>query len=273
MAKVVSWVFDTAMLFNVACDNASSIEAPPRKGSQKPALVSIVFSVLTLEAFMNELAEFALTSDMEQPPVIDVLAEFLKDSEESNASLETKFTVGSWILTGKRFERGKQPFQDFALLVRLRNDIVHFKANDRFEEGVPVGKRHANLISKFRDKNILAEDTREDILSSWSHLIQTKAAAEWSCKTAARMVMDFYKKLPSGDFRDSIVPYEEDYDAEKLFCGAPKTKAARRAKYFCNECDWDSGWISNADSEPPHVCTNPKAPSLGGAGEAKNGGQ
>ena len=221
--------------------------------------MSIVFSVLTLEAFLNELAEYALTSDMEQPPVIDVLAEFLRDAEESNASLETKFAVGSWILTGKAFERGKQPFQDFALLVRLRNDIIHFKANDKFKEGVPVGKRHENLIGKFRDKNILAEDRGEDNLSSWSHLVRTKAVAEWACKTAARMVMDFYKKVPPGDFRDSIVPYEEDYDAEKLFCGAPKTKAQRKVKYFCNECGWNSGWISNADSEPPHECTNPQS--------------
>ena len=218
MAKKVSWVFDAGMLFNVACDHARRIQAPPRESSQKPALVSIVFSVLTLEAFLNELAEFAHDTDIRKPEVVDVLTEFLMDAERSNASLETKLTIGNWILTGTRLKRGEQPFQDFALLARLRNDLVHFKANARFEDGVSKGKMHANLFDKFRDKKILAENMEGDELS-WSVLVQTKAVAEWSCKTAARMVSDLCSKIPPGDFRTCILPSEQHYDAESLFSG------------------------------------------------------
>jgi len=56
------------------------IQAAPREGDQKGALVSIVFSVLTLEAFLNELASFASDTDIKKPEVIDVLADFLVDA-------------------------------------------------------------------------------------------------------------------------------------------------------------------------------------------------
>jgi hypothetical protein len=253
MAKKVSWVFDAGMLFKVACDHARRIQAPARKGSQKPALVSIVFSVLTLEAFLNELAEFAYDTDIRKPEVVDVLAEFLMDAERSNASLETKLTIGNWILTGARFKRGEPPFQDFALLVRLRNDLVHFKANARFEDGVPKGKMHANLFGKFRDKKILAENMEDDELS-WSVLVQTKAVAEWSCKTAARMVSDLCGKIPPGDFRTCILPSEQHYDAESLFSGSEKAEASSKVKHRCKECGWESEWVSDTAAEPFHEC-------------------
>ncbi len=253
MSETVSWVFDNGMLFNVACKHALSIDAPARKGGQKAALVSIVFSVMTLEAFINELAEFASETALPTPKVIETLGEFLTDAERANASLETKFKIGSWIMTGEKTERGEQPFQDFALLVRLRNDIVHFKANDKFENGLPAGQVHTHLINKFWGKKLLAEGTNQDKLS-WSHLIQTKAVAEWSCKTAARMITDFYKKMPADDFRACIVPSEELYDADKLFSDEEKSKWRKKSKYYCDECGWESEWMFDVASEPPHEC-------------------
>jgi hypothetical protein len=252
MARKVSWVFDAGMLFNVACEHAQLIEASPREGNQKSALVSIVFSVLTLEAFLNELAEYAHDTDISKPEVIDTLADFLIDAERSNASLETKLTVGNWILTGARFKRGEQPFQDFALLVRLRNDLVHFKANARFEDGVPTGRMHANLIDKFRDKKILAENLKVDELS-WSRLVQTKAVAEWSCKTVARMVTDLCNKIPA-DFRHFIRPSEHYYDPDSIFSHSTKVEPSRKVKHYCSECGWESEWMADADDAPSHEC-------------------
>src|SRR5882672_4248007 len=249
MVKKLSWVFDHGGLFKIACDAASRIDASPRSGNQGSALISIVFSVLTVEAFVNELAEFASSTTLEKPSGIDVLAEFLMDAERSNASLETKLAVSTWILSGKRFERGEQPFQDFALLVRLRNDVVHFKANDRFEEGEPTGSRHANLIAKFKDKKMLAEDAEENEISSWSRLIKTKAVAQWSCLTAARMIMDFYDKIPVGDFRTCIVPSPEYYNPKVLFSESWGPRVGRKVKYHCDVCGWHSEWMSDNGSE------------------------
>jgi hypothetical protein len=36
------------------------------------------------------------------------------------------------------------------------------------------------------------------IAAPWTYLIETSAIEGWACKTASRMVVDFYEKMPSG---------------------------------------------------------------------------
>jgi hypothetical protein len=233
MGKKTTWVLDTGMLFKIACDSANGIQAPPRQGDQAPALVSIVFSVLTLEAFLNEMSEMMRFPLPDKPKVVSVLAEFLQDAERSHASLESKFALANWILSRKKFDRGIQPYQDFFLLVRVRNDLVHFKANDAFEEeyregigseAVPLGTTHQNLINRFSDKNILAENMRGKV--SWTALVKTKAVAEWSCKTAAYMIRDFCAKVPRNYRSWFISRFEKSFDPQKLF--SPPGNAATK---------------------------------------------
>jgi hypothetical protein len=93
-----------------------------------------MFSVVALEAFLNEATELALDfsrhTPNSEPHVVSVFAEFMEDAERSRASLESKLILGNWILAGKRVEKGVQPHQDFSLLMSLRNDLVHFKPNE-----------------------------------------------------------------------------------------------------------------------------------------------
>jgi hypothetical protein len=51
------------------------------------------------------------------------------------------------------------------------------------------------------DKNILADDKDT---GSWTYLAQTKAVAEWSCRTAAQVVDDFCSGGSSKQFPDSV---------------------------------------------------------------------
>jgi hypothetical protein len=238
MAKKTTWIIDTGMLFKVACDSANSIQAPPREGQQAPALVSIVFSVLTLEAFLNEMSEMMLFPLPDKPKVITVLAEFLQDAERSHASLESKFALANWILSKRKFDRGVQPYQDFSLLVRLRNDLVHFKVNDVFEEdgpeglkngAAPLGNTHRNLINRFSDKNILA-DNMSGKKVSWTALVRTKAVAEWSCRTAAYMITDFCTKVPRSYRSWFISRFQKSFDPQKLFSSAGSASAKTAQK-------------------------------------------
>jgi hypothetical protein len=84
--------FEAGMLFNVALQAAKSIKAAdPRAGGQIAALTSIVFSVISLEAFLNEMTESAedsATIDYESEAV-GVFAHMMRDME--TASFETKF--------------------------------------------------------------------------------------------------------------------------------------------------------------------------------------
>lgn len=200
-------MFETGSLFGVALDAARSIKASSRQGGQREALVSIVFSVVALEAFINEVTELALDDSKNsrslEPRVVSVLAELMADAERSHLRLESKFALASWVLTGKRLDRGAQPYQDFALLLRLRNDLVHFEPNASFEQGQTPEEIHKQLFDKFGGKNILADSTGVGLLP-WSYYIQTKAVAQWACKAAAGMVTNFSTSVPESGFKVTV---------------------------------------------------------------------
>lgn len=211
-------VFEAGVLFGVAVEAAHSIKASPRTGGQRPALVSIVFSVVSLEAFFNEITEAAHDS-LKYPPNLEpqevsVFAQVMTDAESSRASLEAKFTFANWILARKQLDRGAQPYQDFALLMRLRNDLVHFKAGDAFELDQTPEEIHKNLISRFKHKNILADDMQQMIVP-WTYIIETKALAEWSCRTAASMVSEFCVGVPhTGVFKHTLEMVQRNFESQ-----------------------------------------------------------
>ncbi len=214
-------IFETGSLLGVALKAATSIKASPRVGGQEAALVSIVFSVVALEGFINEATELAQESsrfppDLE-PRAIVVFAECMADAEGSKASLESKFILAKWILSGEQFDRGAQPYQDFFLLMRLRNELVHFKPNGAFEQDATAEEIHQDLFNKFRGKKILAENTKSSG-GSWTFLIETKAVAEWACNTAARMVLDFCSKIPpKSTLKATMSDFERAFAPENLF--------------------------------------------------------
>lgn len=81
------------------------------------------------------------------------------------------------------------------MIVGLRNDLLHFKGNERFDQNASAEEFHKDLIRRFgKNKNLLADDMEP---GSWMHAIETKAIANWSCRTAARVVVDFVAKAPT----------------------------------------------------------------------------
>jgi hypothetical protein len=201
---VTKLIYEASVLFGVAVNSAKSIpSSPARAGGQLQALVSLVFSVISVEAFLNEATEMALrfAKYAGEPQMVPVFAECMVDAEKSRASLESKFALANWILVGKKLNKGVQPYQDFALIVGLRNDLVHFKGNERFDPNATPEEFHKNLIQRFGNKNLLAENMEP---GSWIHAIETKAIADWSCKTAAQVVVDFVSKAPEDVWRSFL---------------------------------------------------------------------
>jgi len=56
---VTQRIYEANVLFGVAVNSAASIQAPVRAGGQLHALVSLVFSVIAVEALLNEATEMA----------------------------------------------------------------------------------------------------------------------------------------------------------------------------------------------------------------------
>jgi hypothetical protein len=200
---VTKKIYEASVLFGAATSAAVSIPPPARAGGQLLALVSTTFSAAAVEAFLNEATKMASDySDMQSDPqAVRLFAECMTEAEENHTPLASKFALANWILLGMRLDKGAQPYQDLDLLVRLRNRVMHFKGNKRFEQHITADEFHSELIQSFGNKNLLAEDMEP---GSWLHAIETKAVAEWSCRTAAKVVVDFVSKTPQGMWRNFL---------------------------------------------------------------------
>jgi hypothetical protein len=215
MPSLGSWTLETTALFGIAIEAARDIKAAPRIGGQRAALISIVFSVIALEAFMNEIAEQAGEWSNYQPtvegPEVVLLAEIMGDAEESHARLEFKLRLANWILSGKKVNKGVSPYQDLTSLIHLRNRLVHTEPNRFFIHGKTTNEEaHKDLMKKFTSKKILANDKHT---GSWTYLVQTKAVAEWSCRTAAQVVSDLCDGVPACNFKKILDFVREAFES------------------------------------------------------------
>jgi hypothetical protein len=183
---------NSGSLFNIALNAARTLSTGMHVGGQPQSLVSIIFSVIALEALINEVQDVALDHASEPQPLF---LELMEEAERSRVSLESKFVLAHWTMTGKSPDRGRQPFQNFKLLVSLRNQIVHFQATEAMDARLKPEELHDKFINKYRFLNILASPT---IYSTWLYLVETKAVAGWACRTASDVALDFYRNMPPG---------------------------------------------------------------------------
>ena len=237
------WSPNAPTLFSIAVNSARRITAIRRAGGQPDALVSVVFAAASLEAFLNESAYLAEASlkrktrelkrghrvDME-PPIVSAFAQVMKVAEESKVQIRSKFQLAHLALTGKPFEKGGAPYQNFSDLIEVRNLLMHGKSDETFLniDGKPsvlnpvINKKLASkkilhdlspdqkgylgqvgdtglmdLIDLDEIKEIPQKSPESGVMARWSFVIGTRAVAEWACSSAALMVTDLIAKAPN----------------------------------------------------------------------------
>lgn len=167
------------------------------------ALVSIVFSIAAIESFINDLQMLAqfFCSHKKTPGVLMILANVLDELEESHASIPIKYQMARIILIGEAFNKGEQPFQDFTLLLKLRNALVH-AGPDRVVEIGPnkfQPNKYHGLISQLADRGLCDNPTQP--LSPWTDYIDSSPkVARWSYNSALAMTQALFSCIP-----DSLV--------------------------------------------------------------------
>jgi len=173
---------------------------------QNDALVAIIFSALSLEAFINELGTLAKDAKAagNSEDFLDRLIDAIDESYIANwkdKTTQAKFLNASKALS-QEFDKGKSPYQDFADLFSLRNCLAHLKPEDRLEiddgDCIYSGRE---LIARLRSKNILLDSTEVESLTL---LVSTAKAAKWACDVAAKMVIAILDKIsPNSEFSES----------------------------------------------------------------------
>lgn len=95
-------------------------------------------------------------------------------------ALEEQSSLLPRLLTGRTFEKGQQPFQDFNTLVKIRNALVHFRMNDAPLAAIEHLVRRGLAFPEIRDGGHLA----------WTDQLSTLECSRWAINTSAIMAVE-----------------------------------------------------------------------------------
>ncbi len=183
-----AYFIKSALLFNEATKAYVRTADAPAEGAgcQYDALGSIVFAAAALEAWIGEMARLASRSGvLTGTPQLDAFSQVVKEAEESHGSVRLKYLAAKAILTGKPCDKGGRPYQDFKLLFKVRNALVHMKP----EAMPPTEAEGSSIPPLVKELGLRAEvDMGTCTRLSWMDRIATRSVARWACNAAPDMV-------------------------------------------------------------------------------------
>lgn len=118
-----------------ARDRAAEARRSDRTVMAPDALVAVVMAAAATEAFINEVGAYYKLGHREWEPRETASGVAHAAAEENRGSTKLKYLMASLTLSGHMFDQGTQPFQDFSTLMSIRNDLMHPKPLDRFDDG------------------------------------------------------------------------------------------------------------------------------------------
>ena len=168
-------------------------------------IIAVVFSAMATEGFINEVGACAAFSISDsEPATIVALSTVLAETEASRGSTEAKYMLARIALTGRAYDRGSNPYQDFAVLMDARNALVHHKP-ERWvvQEAEPdiLSLQDAAVRRKLAERNLLWEPPRSYPFVSLIERMGTRAVARWACEVADAMIRSLLSVLPDSECR------------------------------------------------------------------------
>ena len=211
-AFFVHW-FELLCAAAEARNKAEEIQTANTNAMPHEALSAILFSALATEAFINELPEAAARdthgSWMTGLPGVQQLRDLattLDAIEEGQGSVELKYHMASKILAGRTLEADKTPFQQFALLVKVRNEIAHPRHRDRTREGYIEPSSAA--IRDLQQRGMTRTRGRRpgDVPGgmSWLNELECVRTAGWAYQAAREIIAAVLTMLPVDDRLSAI---------------------------------------------------------------------
>jgi len=194
-----AWFINSGMLYRQAKEAAlqASLAGPK---AQSQARIAVVFAFIALEAFINELSDFA--NETPTDSALSALGSRMKDLNDARASMSERFHFARWILSKEPFDKSQQPYQDFLLLTKLRNTIIHLPPDRAPSDPSEPRIDSLKFLETLRQKGLVRDSP--DAVASFLAEISTPEMARWACDTAAAMVRSIVEVLPAlADVQDA----------------------------------------------------------------------
>jgi hypothetical protein len=172
-------------------------------------LTAVVESVAFLEAAINELYQDSADSHPSYSgtpaaSAVHSMAEVWRSTSEGRFDMFEKYDLTLAFAEQERFVRGAAPFQDAALLVRLRNYAVHYRP-----EGITHEQPHKlgrQLLGKFAGSVLMKDSGNpwfpDEVLGAGCAGWAWRTSRGFADEFTARMNITFNYDL--ADFRDAL---------------------------------------------------------------------
>lgn len=174
-------------------------------------LSSILSSVAFLEAAINELYQDAYDKNMTyiknlDSNTISILSDYWDMTEQDNKSLSIldKYQLALRFANKEPFLKGENPYQDTSLVIRLRNDLIHYKPLDLDEK--KTHKLDIDLKNKSFLSNKLMKGSDQNFYPD--HALGN-GCIEWCLSSVKNFADEFFKRI-------RIEPNYQVVDIEKL---------------------------------------------------------
>lgn len=128
-------------IWNIAADaakRATDVKAVHPRACTSDSVSAVIVAATATEAFINELSHMLSTLDgldRRSLPTTPIdwkgIGELLEQFEDAHAQVTAKYLLASILLPKDALRKGQQPYQDFSMLIDIRNDFAHPKAQIR----------------------------------------------------------------------------------------------------------------------------------------------
>jgi hypothetical protein len=145
-----------------------------------PAYISAVAAV---ESFLNEMIfGLPMKNLIVDSPLWDLNQEWVEKLE-----IGPKLIILPYLLFNKSLRRDQQPFQDMSTLIKIRNDLIHYKMGD-------------NPPGYFRDLQAkkIALSIEPDTALTWTDRLCSLEGIRWANNTACKTVHSIFNLVPEG---------------------------------------------------------------------------
>jgi hypothetical protein len=192
-------------LWKMACDmrdQAKWQENNPR-GMSSRALISVILSAAATEAFINELVAEVEKAGHSVSADLAAFSGMMREIEDNRGGIGLKYLVASQSLSRTMFDKGAPPYQDFDLLRRLRDFLMHIKSPDVLTEPPSASSKRPNLIIALRQKG-LTYPLGEDDQTPWINELETYKLAAWACEASLNIILAVLALIPDGPADPSV---------------------------------------------------------------------
>lgn len=215
MADRIGLAITSPTLFQVARDAASARRTDLGRG-----LTAVVFAAASLEALINEVTELV---DIEvqhgnNDELLQAFVEAMLEVERSRGSTHLKFIIASTILSRRTYRRGSQPFQDFSLLMSVRDAIMHLRPTTLMHDeagAVRIGAGKA--FDQLRARGLVNSPQLNSVTTLLAETSRP-LVSRWAVNAAADMAQSFLSLFPEPFQSEVLIDQAEVFrriDTEK----------------------------------------------------------